>query len=157
MSGKFLIKVIKAAVQDHYCFHLSIVPLHKFSRFMRRKVIVLVLSALICMCVIASCDHTPIIPEYPLVSFANDVQPIIIANCTQSGCHENGNNREIFPLLTYNDVMNSGRVSPGNARNSRLYLAIVGSGENAMPPGKLLTNDQITTIYVWIEQGAKNN
>jgi hypothetical protein len=61
--------------------------------------------------------------------------------------------------MTYDDVMNSGYVSPGNARGSKLYLDIIGSGGRIMPPSSQppLSDNQVTLIYLWIEQGAKNN
>ncbi len=105
---------------------------------------------------ITSCSHEAIIPNSPLVSFSNDVQGIIIGNCTQSGCHPSSSDHEKFSLVTYDDVLKI--VEPGNARNSKLYETITGHG-TLMPPSSQssLTDQQIKYIYLWIEQGAKNN
>jgi uncharacterized membrane protein len=102
----------------------------------------------------ASCAHEAVIPNSPEISFSTDVQGIIIGNCTQSGCHASGSDHESFSLVTYDDVMKI--VSPGNARNSRLYESIK---QKSMPPSSAasLTDQQIKYIYLWIEQGAKNN
>ena len=64
---------------------------------------------------------------------------------------------EQFPLVSYDDIRST--VTPGDARGSKLYKSITGKGASLMPPGSrtLLTNDAIRLIYIWIEQGAKNN
>ncbi len=118
---------------------------------MKRFIILTIIIGLI-----ISCKHDAIIPESPPVSFKNDVQPIIISNCTQSGCHGSTNPEE-FTLLTYDDVMNHGEVTPGNAAESKLYKVITGQGEKQMPPGYSLSTEQTRLIYFWISQGAKNN
>ena len=103
-----------------------------------------------------SCRHDGVVPNSPEISFSNDVQSIIIGNCTQSGCHPSSSDHEKFSLVTYDDVMKT--VEPGNARNSKLYETITGQGK-LMPPSSQasLTDQQIKYIYLWIEQGAKNN
>lgn len=114
------------------------------------------LTLLFIMIFIVACRHDAIIPESPPVSFKNDVQSIIISNCTKSGCHGNTNNEE-FTLLTYNDVMNNGEIIPGNAKESKLYKSITGKGEKMMPPDYSLSSNQLQIIFFWITQGAKNN
>jgi hypothetical protein len=106
-----------------------------------------------------SCKHTPVIPESPAVSFQTDVLPTISGNCTASGCHGTSGSRRL-QLMNYPDVM--GTVSAGDAQNSKLYNVISGKGFNSIMPPKSsgqasLTENQITTIYLWIMQGAKNN
>jgi uncharacterized membrane protein len=103
----------------------------------------------------ASCKTDPEVPASPEVSFQTQVQVILSANCNMSGCHA-ANGGE-FPLTTYEQVMQ--QVTAGDARNSELYKAVTGRGAERMPPDGLepLTDEQITTLYVWIQQGAKNN
>lgn len=113
-----------------------------------------VLAALLWMGV--SCKHPSEIPPEPAISFSQQVQPIIIGNCTRSGCHGQENPEE-FQLLTYDDVMANGEISPGNSDNSKLYRAITARGEDPMPPDRKLSEEDILTIYIWIQQGAKNN
>ena len=105
---------------------------------------------------ITGCKHPQ--PEGPTQSFSKDVQPIIISNCTQSGCHGSINPSE-FSLLTYEEVMNNGEVRPGNAHNSKLYEVItkIGSEESMPKDNPPLSESQIKIIYLWIEQGAENN
>jgi hypothetical protein len=103
-----------------------------------------------------SCKHDAIVPDSRPVSFTNEVQPIIISNCTKSGCHGN-TNQEVFPLMTYDDIMNNGGIIPGNPGQSNLYQTIIGKGGQSMPPDYFLSSDQMRLIYFWIAQGAKNN
>ena len=81
---------------------------------------------------------------------------ILASNCNQPGCH-GGIETEEFSLTTYNEVMV--HVDAGNGRKSNLYRVITGREKDIMPPEplSLLTEDQIRTIFVWIEQGAPNN
>ncbi len=115
------------------------------------------LPLLVCfMAFLSSCRHDVVVPESPEISFKFDVQAIIVGNCTESGCHSAGSDQP-NPLVTYDDVMRS--VNQGDARNSQLYQRIVGKSGNLMPPSpkRILNENEIKLIYVWIEQGAKNN
>lgn len=106
-----------------------------------------------------SCRHSPTIPETPVVSYKKDIQPIVIANCATSGCHDSIDGED--PVLeTYSDVMKI--VTCGDAHSSELYQVITGKGlATVMPPASSaqgpLTDTQIKEIYLWIMQGAKNN
>ena len=106
-----------------------------------------------------SCRHSPDIPDTPAMSFAKDMQPIIISNCTASGCHGSIDSRQ-FKLETYEEVIK--KVMVGNALSSSIYQVITGKGfSTLMPPTSSsqgqLTDAQIKVIYLWIMQGAKNN
>jgi hypothetical protein len=124
----------------------------------------LVLSALI-VSGFYSCRHEPDFESMKAVSFASDIQPILSSNCTMSGCHSSSNSGhggeddEAFSLTTYDEVIDHGEIEAGNAHKSKLYESISNHGEKLMPPPPrpALTTDQIKLIYVWIEQGAKNN
>jgi uncharacterized membrane protein len=86
------------------------------------------------------------------------VLPIIVSNCTMSGCHSSGSGGELRDLTTYSGIM--GYVKAGNASSSKLYRIISssGSGGDVMPPAPRakLTADQIALIARWINDGAKN-
>ncbi len=103
-----------------------------------------------------SCKHDPLTPlsDAPVISFQNEVQPIIISNCTQSDCHDGGRN---ITLITYNDILNE--VSPSDPHGSKLYDAITSNSIGTMPkpPNPRLSNTDIKKIYLWILQGAQNN
>ena len=102
------------------------------------------------------CISEPDLEGYPVVSFTTEVQPIITGNCGQDGCHGNVGT-EKFALVTYDDIMV--HVSAGNARKSNLYQIITNREDKIMPPlpANPLNDDQIRSIFVWIEQGAPNN
>lgn len=104
-----------------------------------------------------SCKHDIDLSTAPTISFKDDIQTIISGNCAMNGCHGNDNQSE-FPLTTYNNVMEEGDVKAGNARASKFYeVLITNSGEEKMPPNGPLTNIQIKKVFLWIEQGAKDN
>jgi hypothetical protein len=105
----------------------------------------------------AGCKHEPVLPERE-VSFANEILPIIQTSCQHDGCHGTSNTSE-FTLLDYNDVMEEGDIKPGNANESDIYKIVTGQDEDVMPlpPYPALSKRQTTLLFVWIEQGAKNN
>jgi len=100
----------------------------------------------------ASCRHDAVVPDTPVISFKDQVQPIFINNCAKSGCHD-GN--EKFSLKSYADI--SSRVTAGDAHKSDLYKVINKLWLGNMPPDGPLTDEQINLVYAWIMQGAKNN
>ena len=109
--------------------------------------------------ILLGCKHKTNFNELPTVSYSKDIQPIIISNCTQSGCH-GSKNQEEFELLSYNDLIKNCEVTAGSPENSKLFEVITTyNKENVMPrkPYNTLTEKQIQLIYVWIGQGAKNN
>lgn len=103
-----------------------------------------------------ACRRESDLTNYPVVSFNNEVLPIITGNCTQSGCHGTVGGEQ-FALTNYNEVM--GIVKAGDARKSDLYRVITGRSFEFMPPSPSdpLTEAQIRSIFVWIEQGAQND
>ncbi len=106
---------------------------------------------------IAACRHDPLTPleDAPIMSFKDDVQPLIVSNCTQAGCHGQGGSE--FRLLSYEDVMTI--VSSGNPHSSKLYKVITANALGTMPPSPntRLTDTEVKVIYLWIAQGANNN
>lgn len=111
------------------------------------------IAILLSLVVLLSCTHDPVIPETPQVSFSDQVGPIFKSNCASSGCHDGSAQ---FDLGTYATVRK--HVTPGDARGSDAYRAITRLwGESAMPPNGPLSEQQISLIYVWIMQGAKDN
>lgn len=125
---------------------------------MNRQPFVFVASSILLLTALLSrCTHDPLTPleDAPAMSFKDDVQPLIISNCTQSGCH--GGNGGEFQLITYTDVMR--KVSSGKPHGSKLYKVIAANAIGVMPPkpNRHMTDVEIKTIYLWIEQGANNN
>lgn len=92
------------------------------------------------------------------VCFERDVLPIFQSNCTQSGCHNSQNRAAGYDFTTYDKIVSHG-IEPGNYKGSEVYqsLVVIG-GEERMPqsPYDRLTDDQITFIALWIQEGANN-
>ena len=108
------------------------------------------------------------------VSFAVDVQPILLASCVE--CHDKsaeGYAAIGFSLEDYDSVMKGTKfgavVVPNSSMSSTLYLMIAHKTDTAihMPPhtekalaegrGIAMSEEQIETIGDWIDQGAKDN
>jgi hypothetical protein len=103
-----------------------------------------------------SCKHDVDLTGVPEISFSNDIQLILSGNCSMNGCHGTDASSE-FPLVTYQNVMDEGDVKEGDANGSKLYEVLLRTGEERMPPSGPLTDIQIKKIFIWIEQGAKDN
>jgi len=105
------------------------------------------------------------------VSFEKDVVPILNSYCVM--CHLPGG--EQGGLSLYPDAWSELvgipskqspllQVEPGLPDKSYLYIKLIDTGESAGGSGLLmpiqqppLDQDQIETIRLWIEQGAKQN
>jgi hypothetical protein len=98
------------------------------------------------------CSQEPVVPRTPVLTFENDIQPIMLNNCARAGCHAAGG--ESPTLLSYSDVM--GQVKAGDPKGSKLFRVTTNLTPGVgMPPDGLLADPQINLIYVWILQGAK--
>lgn len=99
----------------------------------------------------AACD-----PD--VVYFERDVLPILIANCTRSGCHDAASAQNGVVLTSYDHVMATADVRPNDPENSDLYEVLVEDDpDKMMPQGAApLPADQIALIRKWISQGAQD-
>lgn len=108
------------------------------------------------------------------VSFAGDVQPILLASCVSChGASGEGVDASGFSLEDYDSLMKGTKfgpvVVPNSSISSNLYRVIANQTDPAiqMPPqheyslaegrGYALSKKQVETIGAWIDQGAKNN
>ena len=93
------------------------------------------------------------------VYFQNTILPLLVSNCSVTGCHDVATHKEGVQLTDYASIINTGGIVPGNPGSSKLYRAITTSGEDKMPPANRtpLTAAQISAIQTWILQGALNN
>jgi len=108
------------------------------------------------------------------VSFANDVLPILEANCVE--CHElaaEGVATSGLNLSDYEGVMQGTRLGvvavPSSSESSALYLVVAHQTdpEIQMPPDQSdalaegsvpsLNENEIKTIQDWVDQGALDN
>lgn len=135
---------------------------------MKRNLVV-ILVALIAS--VSSCKHEPIIPDFgktlaPIcdadtVYFENDILPFLTANCAQSGCHDAGTAQDGIILASYDDLINSDVIEPGDSEDSELYEVLIETDlRDIMPPTSTsieLTAAQISNVATWIDQGARNN
>jgi hypothetical protein len=93
----------------------------------------------------------------PEVCFEQEVLPILVSNCTQSGCHNSQDREADLDLSNYASIVEE--VKAGHYQSSAIYQTIISPFGNRMPPSpnNALTDEQIFTIASWIDQGAKNN
>lgn len=94
------------------------------------------------------------------IYFQNDVLPIIISNCAQSGCHDAASAKDGIVLDNYDNIMRTGGIIKGNAWSSEIYEVLVETDpEDVMPPApkSKLAAEQIALIAGWINAGAINN
>jgi mono/diheme cytochrome c family protein len=130
------------------------------------------LTALLCAILIA-CVHEPLVPkdgevivppvldecDPDVIYFQNDILPVLVSNCAKSGCHDSQTREEGIVLSSYENVMSSDVVEPGNPNDSELYERITDSDPDDVmppPPHQRLSTEQIASIRTWIQQGAKD-
>lgn len=99
------------------------------------------------------------------VSFAADVQPILKKYCLE--CHTPGGAGLAatgFDMSSYEGLMKGGKygpfVIPGDPFTSTLNMLVEGRAHPSirMPHGRgKLTDEEIETLKVWVQEGAKNN
>ena len=103
--------------------------------------------------------------EPAVVSYKNDIQPILAAQCVE--CHKSGAagyEASGLAMDTYANLMRGTRfgriVIPGDGLTSILVMLIEGRADESirMPHGKTpLSAEEILLIRTWVEQGAKDN
>lgn len=125
--------------------------------------------------IFSSCEHEPFPPliddtvttmaidvpcDEDSVYFQNQVLPFFISSCAQPGCHDAASAEDNIILDSYDNIINTGDIEPGNPNSSEVYEAITETDpDDLMPPEPEdpLTAEQIQMIFDWIEQGAQNN
>lgn len=118
-----------------------------------------------CSLLLLSCKHEPLPFDGPIqlapgdnsVSFQDEIQPLLIANCAQAGCHDAASRQDGVQLTEYKLVVRE--VRPGNPGESDLYEAITEDDADKImprPPRAPLNSNQIALIRRWIEEGARN-
>ena len=91
-----------------------------------------------------------------VISFSEDVLPILVSNCATTGCHDSISHREGLVTTSYQWLMSTSNIS-SRLLNSGFWRSINGSsGEDQMPPGNPLTAAQLSIIQQWLQQGAPN-
>ena len=113
---------------------------------------------------LSSCDK-PDQPKFQKVNYADDVSPIIQKHCAE--CHvagQQGAKASGLLMNSYESLMKGTAfgpvIKPGSAMASSLYILVSGKDKLTitMPHGKEpLSDEEIETIRVWIENGAVEN
>lgn len=103
--------------------------------------------------------------QTPKVSYAEDVAPILQKHCAE--CHLPGMTGAVetgFQIDSYASLMKGSQygpvIEPGLARTSSLFILLTGKDHLTvnMPHGREpLSELEIETIRVWIDQGALDN
>jgi hypothetical protein len=133
-----------------------------------------------------SCKHEPLIPvdnnpidpidttQNPIdtiatgipcspdtIYFQNTILPMLIANCTQSGCHNAIDHKKDVILTSYETLINTVENVTSNDWNENELMEVIldNDPDKRMPPAPnpKLTLQQIDKIAKWIAQGTKNN
>ncbi len=124
-------------------------------------IFILVLTAI-------SCVHDPIPPQSPdtipcstdTVYFEQTISPLIQNNCVSAGCHNNADTDNGGDLRSYKAIIETGDIQPFDANDSRLVEVITSQDQEEImppPPETPLSQVDIETIRLWINQGALNN
>ena len=106
------------------------------------------------------------IREQRQVSFRNDVRPILEANCME--CHVppagKGYLKTGLSMATHADLLRGTIygpvVVPGDSRHSILNMLVEGRADSSMhmPHGRRpLSSEEIETLRLWVEYGARHN
>lgn len=90
------------------------------------------------------------------VCFERDVLPVFQSNCTQSGCHNSQDRAAGYDLSSYDNIVSHGIV-PFDYKASEIYEVLV-QPFGGMPesPYSRLSDEQISKIALWIDEGANN-
>jgi hypothetical protein len=108
---------------------------------------------------IAACDKEA---PFRKVTYVTDVEPIVQQHCLE--CHvagKEGTEKSGYLMDSYEAVMKGTKfgpvIVPDSSESSSLYLLVAGKADPSinMPHGKVpLSDEQITTIRLWIDKGA---
>jgi hypothetical protein len=83
------------------------------------------------------------------ISFASDVQPILINSCATAGCHNSISAANNMIFENYDAVYTHRVLIVKSIRHE--------AGVTPMPIGPQLSSELIRKISCWVEQGAPNN
>ena len=142
-----------------------------------RNNLLLLFSVVVVLVLVGACQHDPFIPNTPpdnkpdpkpytgvcdpdSVYFKNTIEPILTSNCSESGCHDVISANSGVVMISYQTIMDSDIIEPGDAEGSDLYRVINETDiDKVMPdnPDIPLTHEQIDLVKKWINQGALNN
>ena len=97
------------------------------------------------------------------ISYQRDVAPILEAKCRE--CHlppkglgylKSGLNMDSYKSLMEGTIYGP-VVIPGDSRHSLMNMVVEGRLDTSIRVPHPLTEDEIATLQLWVDQGAKNN
>ncbi len=94
------------------------------------------------------------------VYFQNKILPLLISSCAKSNCHDAVSHQDGVQLTSYQLIMATADVEPGNPDGSKLFRVLNETDPDKImprPPSNPLSQTEKDLIYKWILQGAKNN
>ena len=140
---------------------------------MQRNIFRVTLLSTLIVFIISSCKHDPIVPIDPPVDpplggtcnpdtvyFQNTILPILVSNCTESGCHNTLDHKEGVVVTSYQTLLSTvERVTLNDWGKNKLIKSLESTDlEERMPQNKPpLSTVEINLIKTWINQGALNN
>lgn len=139
----------------------------------RYSVLFFCLSSLVALAFVA-CQHDPFVkpfdPGTPPASgscdpdsvyFQNQILPILISNCTESGCHNAQDHQEGIVLDSYQSLVSTvENATQNDLHENKLMRAVLDSDlDDRMPPPpkSALAAEQIDLLKKWLAQGAQFN
>lgn len=128
------------------------------------------------MLLLLSCQHDPFLqlpdPNAPnppstglcdpdSVYFQNQILPILVSNCTESGCHNAQDHEDGVVLDSYYSLLSTVENATQNDwhENKLMRVLLESDLDDRMPPPpkSALPTAQINLIKTWLAQGAQNN
>lgn len=127
---------------------------------------------------VASCRHEPFQkpddigdPGDPPVStgvcnpdsvyFQNQILPILVSNCTESGCHNAQDHEDGVVLTSFQSLVSTVENATQNDlhENKLMRMILETDPDDRMPPppNAPLSAAQIQLLQTWLAQGAQNN
>jgi Planctomycete cytochrome C len=95
------------------------------------------------------------------VYFQNQILPLLISNCSESGCHNPTDARKGIIVTSYEDLLETvdGVTNNNWEENELMEVLFLNDPDERMPPApnQKLSLEQVNLIATWIGQGAKNN
>jgi hypothetical protein len=90
----------------------------------------------------------------PNICFKEDILPLFVSNCTQSGCHNGIDKEEDLDLSNYEGIMKS--IKANHPYQSESWTQI-NSGEMPPSPYHKFTKYEKNQIKHWIKSGSPNS
>lgn len=95
------------------------------------------------------------------VYFENHILPILVSNCTQSGCHNAQDHKDGVVLTSYASMVGTVKKATINdMKENKLMKTILDTRPDKQmppPPQAPLTADQVNLLKKWLAQGGQNN